>query len=334
MKNTKMVLLSAAALAATIGLGSAGLLVLRPQAAISSERGAVAGIDPRLGPQLVQIAVSKPAGAVAERAFTGVISARVQSNLGFRVPGKVIERLVDAGQDVRAGQPLLRLDQKDLQLALTAKENAVAAARAQAVQATADEARYRQLTAAGWVARQRYDQAKAAFDSAIAQLTAAEAQASVARNEAGYSLLLADADGTVVETLAEPGQVVAAGQTVVKLAHAGPREALVNLPEAVRPAIGSLARATVYSAEFTPSPAHLRQLADAADSATRTYEARYVLDGDASRAPWGAPVTVSMATGGTAAAVEVPLGALYDNGQSSGVWVVDPHSSSVSLKIV
>src|SRR4051812_43523958 len=333
MKNTKMVLLSAAALAATIGLGSAGLLVLRPQAAISSEEGTIAETDPRLGPQLIQIAVAKPASA-AERAFTGVISARVQSNLGFRVPGKVIERFVDAGQDVRAGQPLLRLDQKDLDLTLTAKENAVAAARALAIQAKADEARYRQLTAAGWVARQRYDQAKAAFDSATAQLAAAEAQADVARNEAGYSLLLANADGTVVETLAEPGQVVAAGQTVVKLAHAGPREATVNLPETVRPAIGSPAQARVYGGASVPSPARLRQLSDAADAASRTYEARYVLDGEAAQAPLGATVTVTLATGGTTEAVEVPLGALYDNGQSSGVWVVDLQWSSVSLRAV
>src|SRR5207247_4395867 len=143
--------------------------------------------------------------------------------------------LVDAGQDVHAGQPLMRLDPKDLDLALTAKENAAAAARALAAQARADEARYRQLTADGWVSRQRYDQAKAAADSAEAQLTAAEAQADVARNEAGYSRLLADADGTVVETLAEPGQVVAAGQTVVKLAQAGPRAPTGNVAGRVRP---------------------------------------------------------------------------------------------------
>jgi RND family efflux transporter MFP subunit len=330
MKNRKVMVLSAAALAA-VGLGAAAA-ILGP-AAISREPDRAAQLDPRRGSQLVQIAVAKPAMA-SERTFTGVISARVQSNLGFRVPGKVIERFVDAGQDVRAGQPLMRLDQKDLDLALTAKENAVAAARALAVQAKADEARYRQLTAAGWVAKQRYDQAKAAFDSATAQLAAAEAQADVARNEAGYSLLLADADGTVVETLAEPGQVVAAGQTVVKLAHAGPREATVNLPETVRPAIGSPALARVYGSASVPSPARLRQLSDAADAASRTYEARYVLDGEASLAPLGATVTVTLSTGETTDTVEVPLGALYDNGQSSGVWVVDPHSSSVSLRAV
>jgi RND family efflux transporter MFP subunit len=330
MKNRKVMVLCAAALAA-VGLG--GAAVILGAAAISREPDRAEQLDPRQRSQLVQIAVVKPA-MVSQRAFTGIIAARVQSNLGFRVPGKVIERLVDVGQEVHVGQPLMRLDPKDLDLALTAKENAVAAARAAAVQARADEVRYRQLVAAGWATRQRYDQAKSTFDTAVAQLAAAEAQADVARNEAGYSLLLADADGTVVETLAEPGQVVAAGQTVVKLAHAGPREALVNLPEAVRPAIGSPAQARVYGAPSTPSPARLRQLSDAADPSTRTYEARYVLDGEASLAPLGATVTVTLPTGETSDAVEVPLGALYDNGQSSGVWVVDPHSSSVSLRAV
>ena len=215
MKNTRRLLLATAALAAAIGLGSAAVIVLGPPAAMSGKPNRAAESDPRLRPQLVRIALVKPAGG-SERAFTGVISARIQSNLGFRVPGKVIERLVDAGQAVRAGQPLMRLDQKDLALALAAKENAVAAARAAAVQARGDEVRYRQLAANGWASRQRYEQAKVAFDTAAAQLAAAEAQADVARNEAGYALLLADADGTVVETLAEPGQVVAAGQTVVK----------------------------------------------------------------------------------------------------------------------
>ncbi len=270
----------------------------------------------------------------SERTFTGLIAARVQSNLGFRVPGKVVERLVDVGREVHTGQPLMRLDQKDLDLALAAKENAVAAARAAAVQAKDDEVRYRQLAADGWASRQRYEQAKAAFDTAAAQLAAAEAQANVARNEAGYSLLRADADGIVVETLAEPGQVVAAGLTVAKLAHAGPREASVNLPETVRPAVGSRRRKPGVWRCVHPSPARLRQSSDAADAASRTYEARYVLDGEASRAPLGATVTVTLSTGGTSDAVEVPLGALYDNGQSSGVWVVDPHSSSVSLKAV
>src|SRR5881392_2075270 len=184
----KTMILSATVLTALIGAGSAAAVGFGSAPAIK--------VDPRQEPQLVRVVTAKPS-AVALRAFTGVISARVQSNLGFRVPGKVIERLVDVGQEVHAGQQLMRLDPKDLDLALTAKENAVAAARAAAVQARGDEVRYRELAAAGWASRQRYEQAKAAFDTAAAQLAAAAAQADVARNEAGYSLLLADADGTV-----------------------------------------------------------------------------------------------------------------------------------------
>jgi RND family efflux transporter MFP subunit len=327
-----VVVLSVAALAAAIGLASVAVVALAP-ARVGHATDASAETDPRQDPQLVRLAIAKPAGA-SERAFTGVVSARVQSNLGFRVPGKVVERLADVGQNVRAGEPLMRLDQTDLDLALAAKDKAVAAARAAAVQAKADEVRYRKLLADGWVTEQRYDQAKAALDSTNAQLAAAEAQAQVARNEASYSSLLADADGTVVETLAEPGQVIAAGQTVVRLAHAGPREATVNLPEAMRPAIGSPARARVYGGSSAPSPARLRQLSDAADPASRTYEARYVLEGEASGAPLGATVTVSVATSGAIEAAEVPLGALYDDGTSTGVWLFDAESSSVSFRTV
>jgi multidrug efflux pump subunit AcrA (membrane-fusion protein) len=102
----------------------------------------------------------------------------------------------------------------------------------------------------------------------------------------------------------------------------------------LRPAIGSPAQARVYGGARTPSPARLRQLSDAADAASRTYEARYVLEGDASRAPLGATVTVSVAASGTTEAAVIPLGALYDDGKSSGVWVFDPKSSSVSLRAV
>ena len=245
MNHRKTVLLAATALATAIGLGSAAAISLGSTVSVES--------DPRQGPPLVQIAIAKPAGS-AERAFTGVISARVQSNLGFRVPGKVIERLVDTGETVRAGQQLMRLDPTDLELALAAREKAVAAARALAVQAAADEARHRKLRKADWSTQQKYDEVKAASDSANAQLAAAEAEADVARNEVSYAVLLADADGTVVETLAEPGQVVADGQTVVKLAHVGPREATVNLPETVRPAIGSPAQARLYGSSSERSP--------------------------------------------------------------------------------
>jgi RND family efflux transporter MFP subunit len=325
MNHRKIALLATTVLATAIGLGSAAAVSLGSPAPVES--------DPRQGQQLVRIAIAKPAES-AERAFTGVISARVQSNLGFRVPGKVIERLVDTGETVHAGQPLMRLDPTDLELVLAAKEKAVAAARALAVQATADEARHRKLRKADWSTQQKYDQVKAASDSSNAQLVAAEAEAEVARNEVSYTLLLADADGTIVDTLAEPGQVVAAGQTVVKLAHVGPREATVSLPETVRPALGSPAQARLYGSSSAASPARLRQLSDAADPATRTYEARYVLAGEAARAPLGATVTVRVAMSEAGEAAEVPLGALYDDGKATGLWVLDRETSSVSFHAV
>jgi RND family efflux transporter MFP subunit len=279
--------------------------------------------DPRVGPALVETASLSTAPADAERTFTGVVSARVQSDLGFRIPGKVIERLVDTGATVHKGQPLMRIDRTDYGLGADAARNSVAAARAHALQTAADEKRYRDLVAAGAVSASRYDQVKADAEAARAQLDAAEAQAGVARNAAAYSVLVADADGVVVETLAEPGQVVAAGQTVIKLAHAGPREATVALPETLRPAIGSSARATLFGGAGAAGSARLRQLSDAADPQTRTFDARYVLEGAAAEAPLGSTVSIALANPGVnTAGRSVPLSALYDAGHGPGVWTV------------
>ena len=289
--------------------------------------------DPRQETPIVRLATAARVTG-SERAFTGIIGARVQSNLGFRGPGKIVERLVDIGQQVKTGQPLMRIDETDLRLALTAKRNAVAAAHASVVQLNADERRYANLASNGWVSRQRYDQAKAASDTAAAQLAAAEAQARVAENEATYSVLVADADGTVIETLGEPGQVVSAGQTVIRLAQAGPREAVVALPETIRPAIGSVAEASVYGADGRRYTAHLRQLSDAADAQTRTYEARYVLDGEAAAAPLGATVTIRLASQASQPEVQVPLGAVLDDGRKTGVWVLDRATSTVRFRPV
>jgi RND family efflux transporter MFP subunit len=211
-------------------------------------------------------AFATPAIPTQEASAVGDPRQEPESNLGFRVPGKIVERLVDVGQEVKAGQPLMRIDDTDLRLALTAKRNAVAAARAIAVQTEPDERRYASLLKDGWVPRQRYEQAKAAVDTAEAQLAAAEAEAHVAENEATYAVLLADADGTVVETLAEPGQVVSAGQPVVQIAQAGSREAVVALPETIRPAIGSVAEASVYGGDGRRYTARLRQLSNSADA--------------------------------------------------------------------
>ena len=291
--------------------------------------------DPRTQAPLVRVAIVENA-LPASRSYTGVVAARIQSDLGFRVSGKVLERLVDAGQTVKRGQVLMRIDPVDLKLAALAQEQAVAAARAHALQTAQDEVRYRNLRGTGAISVSAYDQSKAAADTAKAELSAAQAQADVARNASRYSELLADGDGVVMETLAEPGQVVNAGQTVVRLAHAGSREAVIQLPETLRPVIGSVGQATSFGKEGVSAPATLRQLSDTADRLTRTFEARYVLEGELANASLGSTVTIKLPDGHPSApgGVQVPIGALFDAGNGPGVWVVNGEPAKVSWRPV
>jgi len=313
---------------ALLAVGVAGAISLLASCAKSEAH------DPRVDPVLVSVAVAEPE-AGWRRAFTGIVTARVQSDLGFRVSGKVTQRLVDVGQTVKRGQPLMRLDSTDLALAVAAQKSIVEAAKARSIQAIADEARLRGLTRQGAVSAMEYDQVKAAADSARAELNAAEAQSRAINNSSTYSVLIADVDGVVVSTLAEPGQVVTAGQTVIRLASAGPREAAVNLPEAVRPELGSTATARLYGNDTDiTSPARLRQLSQAADQQTRTFEARYVLEGDAAQAPLGSTVTIEVATANHGNKIVVPLGAVYDAGKGPGVWVLDQKASAVAFRVV
>src|SRR5216117_1842359 len=282
--------------------------------------------DSRLQSPRVEVFKAEPAGSNS-RSFTGIVEARVQSELGFRVGGKILERSVDVGQRVQKGQPLMRLDPEDLRLSAAAQQANVEAARAKYTQAKADETRSGMLVKSGVISPREYDQDRAALDSAKAQLEAAEAQARVSNNSSEYAVLLADADGVIVRTLSEPGQVVVAGQTVIQLAHDGLREALINLPEGVRPDLGTSASARLYGQEQTYQ-AKLRELSDAADPASRTFAARYVLEGEAASAPLGSTVTIGLLTKQISGSqcVQLPVGAIHDRGNGPGVWIVDDKS--------
>src|SRR5687768_259182 len=168
------------------------LIGLLPFVLAACSDAASSSVDPRTQPPLVRIETVE-SSAQSERSFTGIVAARVQSDLGFRVPGKVLERMVDAGQTVKRGQALMRIDPADLSLAMRAYEEAVSAAKAHARQTADDEARYRDLVAGGAVSASAYDKVKAAAEAARAELNAAEAQADVARNETSYAVLFADA---------------------------------------------------------------------------------------------------------------------------------------------
>ncbi|NTJ44738.1 efflux RND transporter periplasmic adaptor subunit [Agrobacterium larrymoorei] len=321
----RKLIVTAAAVVALAAGGAASLLL--PVHVPNAE-----AADSRTAAPLVNLATAKLPGN-SSRSFTGTVGVRVQSNLGFRVPGKIIERFVDVGEQVKAGQPLMGLDPTDLRLALTARRNAVIAAQATFVQAQADERRFATLVKTSAASSQQYERAKASLDTATAQLAAAQADANVAENEAKYAVLVADADGTIVETLGEPGQVVTAGQAVVRLAKSGPREAIVWLPETLRPDIGAQATASVYGRGDTEK-ATLRQISDSADQQTRTYETRWVLEGAAANAPLGATVTIEIENRDAQNHAELPIGALLDDGTRTGVWIIDQQASVVKFRDV
>lgn len=306
----------------TIGLLTGGLTV----AVWAGWSSKPAVKDPRLQSPRVEVFEAQAAGSNS-RTFTGIVEARVQSDLGFRVAGKILERSVNMGQRVQKGHVLMRLDSVDRNLSFAAQRANVEAARAKYTQTKADEARAAELVKSGVASRQEYDQARAALDSAKAQLEAAEAQARVSNNSSEYAVLLADAAGVIVRTLSEPGQVVAAGQTVVQLAHDGPREALINLPEGVRPDWGTSASARLYGRDQLYQ-ARLRELSDAADPASRTFAARYVLEGKAASAPLGSTVTITLVTKQNTGDdfTQVPVGAIHDRGSGPGVWIVNEKS--------
>lgn len=269
--------------------------------------------------------------------YTGVIHARTESDLGFRVSGKILAKLVKAGDHVKSGQALMQLDPTDLQLTANSAQATVEAARAQNKRALADELRQRELVAIKAVSVQEYEQAKSAADATTAQLNSAIAYARQSENQARYAVLRADADGVIMDIPADVGQVVGPGNVVVRLAHDGPREAVVNLPEGKEKMAKSTATASLYADSGQTFPARLRELSAMADSLTRTYQARYSLGGVGTGAPLGATVTVHLdgeSAHGTVQQYEIPVGALYDGGAGTSVWVLNPDTSTLSRRPV
>jgi RND family efflux transporter MFP subunit len=270
----------------------------------------------------VTIDASRHSAAPAAH-YTGVVRARTESNLGFRVAGKIAERLVNAGDTVRKGQQLLKLDPTDYELALQA-------ARAASRQASLELERVRVLVEKRAESRDTLERATAAAD-------ATAAQAEQIANQVSYTTLVANADGIVLTTAAEPGQVVAAGQPVLVLAKDGRREAAVDIPESSLAGIRDRqATAQLHLSSESSVPATFREISGVADPLARTYQARYVLEGDAAQFPLGATVTVRVlaASADTQPALEIPLSSLIDRGDGAAVWVVDPKTAAVQKRTV
>ncbi len=212
------------------------------------------------------------------REFVGVVRARHETDIGYRVAGKIVARLVNVGDHVRSGDVIARLDPQDLKLQVESAEAELAAASSNLAQAAADFERYATLRGRGFASIADFDRKKAANDEATGRLERARRSLELARNQLAYADLKADADGVITATLAEPGQVVAVGQSIARLAHRGEKEAVIALPETwLAEARRSKATVRLWSDPDRSFTAQLRELSPQADPATRTYAARFTV---------------------------------------------------------
>ena len=263
--------------------------------------------------------VAGTAATAGGNTYSGEIRARREAQLGFRTGGKIVERLVDAGARVRAGQALMRLDPGDTGLQLGSTE-------AQYQLAEADAKRYRELRSKGFVSQ-------AALDAREAALKVAAAQAGLARNQSGYTTLHADRAGVIAAVLAEAGQVVAAGQPVLRLAPDGEREVAIALPESqlAKLEVGAAAEITLLAAGAAPLAGRLRELSPAADPASRTYAARVTLTQHGPEVALGMTARVRFTTDKKSDSLLIPLSAVFQQDKQAAVWIV-ASDRTVSLR--
>jgi RND family efflux transporter MFP subunit len=268
--------------------------------------------------------------------FAGEVRARVESRLGFRVGGKLTQRPVELGQHVRAGQVLARLDPQDYQLAADAARAQLAAAVGNRDLAAADFKRFKELKDQNFISGAELERRETVLKAAQAQFEQARAQLAGQGNQVDYATLLADVSGVVTAIEAEPGQVVAAGTPVVRIAQDGPRDVVLAVPEdtgaASRP--GSIVDVRVWPANAALQGV-VREVAASADPVTRTFVVKVALDGKAALT-LGATVSVlpQALQRGAGQVIKLPTSALRQEGQSSAVWVLDPASMTVKLQAV
>jgi len=269
-----------------------------------------------------------------ERSFVGTIKPRIEADMGFRVPGKVAKRLVEVGQSVDVGEPLATLDEVDLKLQAEQAEAEFTAATGVLAQAAAAETRAKDLRLKGWTTDAQLDQAKAAADEARARLNRAERSVDLTKNSLSYATLVADSRGVVTATLIEPGQVVASGQTAIRVARLAEKEAVVAIPETlVGRAKEGTATVTLWSEPDKKYAAKLREIAPSADPATRTYLAKFSLPGADDRVSLGMTATLTLADPATQRVARLPLSALFNEGGDPSFYVVDDRGD-VTLKPV
>ncbi len=279
----------------------------------------------------VRLMQVRPGAGKTDLEFSGDVRPRIESRLGFRVGGKIAARLVDVGATVRKGQPLARLDPTDLSLAEAGSRAQYDAARTDRDLAEADLKRYNELFAKKFISAAEQQRRQATYDSAVSRLRQAEAGLRNQSNQTTYGVLTADADGVVTLIEAEVGQVVAAGQSVVRVAQTAEKEVAVGLPEDQVERLRGISDVTVrtWAEPGRPLPGRVREISPMADPVTRTYAARISVPNPPPDFKFGMTAVVTFTRTGDNATLRVPLSALLQQQGSNQVWVYDAAKGTV-----
>lgn len=265
--------------------------------------------------------------------LTGQVEAREEVNLSFRVGGRMIERSVNVGDQVRAGQVVARLESDTPRNALRSARAELTAVRARLVEAQNNFERHRSLLDRGFITRAMFDQAEQAYRTARAQVDSVQAQVNIAETQLGYANLISDSSGTVTARRAEPGEVVAPGQPIIQLARQGGRDAVFDVPARVIQTAPANAEIVVVlsSDPKVRTTGRVREVAPQADPVTRTFKVRIGLNDPPAAMRLGSTVTGSVRLG-AGQGIEIPASALTASDQRPAVWVLDPASNTVSLR--
>ncbi len=268
--------------------------------------------------------------------YAAEVKARTESRLGFRVGGKILARQAEVGQRVKAGQVLAEVDVQDYALAAQAAQAQVTGARSQRDLAAADYKRYEALLAQNFISPAELERRSANLKATQASLDQALAQAQAQTNQVGYAKLMATTSGVVTGVEAEPGQVISAGQPVVRFAHDGPRDAVFAVPEHVvsRLKLGQKMSVTLGNTPQTLQ-GQVREIGASADPITRTFTVKLGLE-KAESLPLGITLNVQapQLAGSQTDVIKVPTSALRQEANQTTVWIFDPQTSTVASQVV
>jgi membrane fusion protein, multidrug efflux system len=267
--------------------------------------------------------------------LTGQVRAKDQASLAFRLDGRIIERPVNVGDVVAAGQVVGRLDPQIQQSALRSAEANLSSLQAQLNEARITLWRQHELLKDGWTSHANFDKAQHSFETLQAQVDAARAQARIAQEHLSYTVLSADAAGAVTAVGAEPGEVVNPGRMIVQVARQGGRDAVFDVPEQLMRTgpRDPLVEIALTNAPQVKATGRVREVSPQADPATRTFQVKVGITDPPEAMRLGATVTGRL-TLSAPPGVEVPASALTKTNEGPAVWVVDPNSHTVTLHSV